>query len=825
MSKIDPRLRLLLEEMRDRPELPGAEAGSVPLGERIGWRAGAEGPWIEVLVAGRDLDPAEVVPSEVTTLGTDGEVHAVRISVRDLPALAEHESVERIEASRTMFAELNLSRPECGAEAVHTASPAFTGTGVVVAVLDSGIDYTHPAFRRPDGGTRILALWDQVAATSPGGSVPFGREYTRDEIDRALGSADPLAIVPHQDRSREGHGTHVAGIAAGDERRVPAGRFTGIAPDAELIVVALDTGGESLGTSARLVQALEYVRERTAGRPVVVNLSQGTNVGGHSGESLVERRIDELCREPGFAVVKSAGNEQQWGTHAGGRLAPGEERSLDFRVLAANRLDDVIEVWFGGADDIAVTVVPPSGPVSAAVGVDESTTFVTAAGNVVRIDVDDDADDTGDRRASLILRAGAAGELEPGRWRLVLGGRTITDGRFDAWIERAPRGGSGAPEQSRFVPGVRDPSRTLTIPGTARHVITVASYVTKSQVPGSMGALSSFSSQGPTRDARAKPDLAAPGEFVVSARAGWRADGILHATLAGTSMAAPHVAGAAAIVLQAAPQLTGDQVGQVLRRAARADAVTRAGAPDDWGAGKLDLTDAVALARAARFPSVLGVRVDRGRLRVDTDVATAAVLRLTGGRAPMLDGEPESTTHTFDLAGLGEGPHRCVVEVSAAGWVAVADAGGRSYTVDVEGGSEPAEPESDDLEMISGVGRVVAQRLTAAGISTFAAVAETPVKRLASVAGRPKERVAQEDWRGQARKLLTEQHGPAADRPEGPGARERHPFTVVALTSRRDGRLVAYEVTDGRTQDQEVALSDDALLTFLREKAAMSGNF
>jgi hypothetical protein len=692
-----------------------------------------------------------------------------------------------------------------------------------VAVIDSGIDYSHPCFRRADGGSRILALWDQVADTVPGGTVPFGREFVADDLDRALGTADPLAVVPHEDRDRRGHGTHVAGIAAGDERGgrdTPPDQFTGIAPDAQLIVVALDTGDESLGTSTRLVAALDYVLRRAEGQPVVVNLSQGTNVGGHSGESLVERRIDELCREPGFTVVKSAGNEQQWGIHAGGQLAPGEERLLEFDVLASNRLDDIVEVWFGGGDDITVGLVPPSGPASSPVRPGGLVSFDTAAGNRVRLEVDDDADGTGDRRASLILRAGAAGQLEPGRWRIVLQAGAVADGRFEAWIERAARGAPGAPEQSRFAPGTRDPSRTVTVPGTARRVITVGSHVTKAPSPGPIGTLSAFSSLGPTRDGLPKPDLTAPGEFIVSARAGWRDGGGRHLALQGTSMAAPHVVGAAAVVLQAAPRLTGEQVGQVLRRSARTDGSTAAGPRAGWGAGKLDVAAAVTLARTAVFPAITTVQVEGAQVWVETDVATTARLQVRGPQRAVLDSGEASNNHTFDLSGLAAGPYGCSVEATAAGWCAVDDNGGHGHAVEVGTAAEQRDvPGPDDLEMISGIGRVLARRLTDAGIVTFADVAGSTIEQLAAVSGLPMERIREQDWGGQARELLTAR---TAEIGAAPDARERHVFTVVVLTARRDGRLVGYEVTDSRTRDRTIALDGEELLRFLREKAVAS---
>jgi hypothetical protein len=378
---------------------------------------------------------------------------------------------------------------------------------------------------------------------------------------------------------------------------------------------------------------------------------------------------------------------------------------------------------------------------------------------------------------------------------VVLRAGTIRDGRFDAWIERAPRGGPGAPEQSRFAPGARDPSRTITIPGTAQSVLTVGSYVTKSQFPGTIGTLSGFSSLGPTRDGRGKPELAAPGEFITSARTGWRADGVRHVALQGTSMAAPHVAGAAALVLQAAPLLAADQVGQVVRRALRTDETVGDGPAGGWGGGKLDAAAAVALARTAAFPAVVTVQVDGGRVGVKTDIATTARLGVRG--AETMTGPVASTVHTFDLTGLADGQYHCGVEVTADGWVTVDDAAGRGYEVQVG--------ESAGFGNIAGLNPVIAERLRNEGIATLRAWADSTAERLAGVSGVPVDTVRQQDWRGQADKLAA----------GGPG----RTFTVVTVTSPGDEPVIEYDVTDARTQERATGLDGPALLTFLQERA------
>jgi subtilisin family serine protease len=833
MAKLDPRLRMVLESVRDAPALETAEAEAVPLGSRVGWESSGTtgiGPTMEVLVEGVGLDRlgSAVPASETTSPAPGAAVRPVRVPVSVLQSLADDPLVTRVEAAQPLFAELNVSRPDTRADQVHSATAPFTGEGAIVAVIDSGIDYTHPAFRRGDGSSRVRCLWDQAAPGAGGGDVPFGREFRKADIDGALAAADPLAIVPHADRSPVGHGTHVAGIAAGDERGT--GDFTGIAPDAELIVVALDAGGDSLGTSPRLVAALDYVVDRAAGSPVAINLSVGTNGGGHAGDSLVERRINELAVRPGVVIVKSAGNEQQWGIHAGGDLLDGEERRLAFEVRAADRIDDVIEVWFGGDDEIAVGVRPPTGGASPTVQAGGLVRFDTDAGNRVRIEVDDDANGTGDRCATVVLQAGTATELEPGGWQLILVAGAVTSGRFDAWVERTDRSVAGAPEQTRFAGTSIDPTRTVTIPGTARRIVTVGSYVTKSFDGTALGRLSGFSSTGPTRLGLPKPELAAPGEFVMSAHAGFGLDGQRRVSLQGTSMAAPHVTGAAALVLQARPDLTADQVLQILQRSVRADGFVASGPARGWGRGKLDVAAAVALAGPAGFPAMTSVQLRGARISVTTDRPAAVAVRGSRRAARLAMGAPswtldavgEGTEHECDMSGLD--PAEYAVEIVATtpdGWWTVDDARGAYHHVAVGEHVEAVEPgpaTADDLEQITGVGRVSAQRLIGAGFGSYSGIAVASADQLAAATGRPVERVRQDDWVGQAAQLAAGRPDRAGNGNGSPDPRTRHPFTLVALSDRRSGRLIAWEATDTWTHDRTVVRDSQALIDFLVEK-------
>lgn len=173
---------------------------------------------------------------------------------------------------------------------MHTGPPGFRGAGVIVGIIDNGIDFTHECFREAGGTSRITAIWDQNLAptgneSSPSG-FPFGVEYTKSDIDAALANSNPFSVVRHRDGdTRSGHGTHVAGIAAGDGSVAgngqPAFTFVGVAPEANILMVANRSEGSALGDSASTLDAVAYIFNKASSlrKPVVINQSQGDNLG------------------------------------------------------------------------------------------------------------------------------------------------------------------------------------------------------------------------------------------------------------------------------------------------------------------------------------------------------------------------------------------------------------------------------------------------------------------------------------------------------------------------------------------------------------------
>ena len=692
MPNLDHRLRILLSNAISKTEqfeeavasAAGEESAAVP-------RRGRRDRFVDFLArcetrtAVKKLEDAgaeilSVIPGQT-------QVVIGRAAIKHFEELSSVKGVLRVEMARPIESDLDLSRQDAGVETLHVPTQAgdlpIRGEGVVVGIIDSGIDYQHPKFRNSDGTSRILFLWDQRDTGAGGNPVDLGRqvldgrEYTKAHIDAALASGTPLTTVPHRDIN--GHGTHVAGIAAGNGRS--GINFRGVAPDADLIVVASRSGAATLGKSTNSLLAYQYIIERAGTQPVVINQSQGMNGGGHFGETVLETGIDNLLRDPGVVGVKSAGNEQQWRIHAGGVLALNNSDNIEFRVPQNVTAPVFIEIWCSDENTLGVTVKPPGESALTEVLADSDTAAPiveqTTASNSVLTVVDRNVDDTGATQITLALAGGSASFVRPGTWQLQLRGEVIDDGRYDIWIERARR--KSPVQQARFTVASSENNRNISIPGTARRIITVGSYATRPIATNvSPGNISDFSSRGPTRLGSGKPEITAPGEGIISTRSSHsnrpQIPDSLHTRESGTSMAAPHVAGIAALILGEHPNLTADQVKQILTRSARVDN-NSASAPDNtWGDGKVDAAAAIALAESIEFPEIVRFQIRNGVMSLTTDVLTTVTVSHSRSKRQLLLGKSEGTksnltlslNHSLNFRDLVRGTHHCEIQIFSA---------------------------------------------------------------------------------------------------------------------------------------------------------------
>lgn len=633
MKKLDPRLVTLVMDM----EKAAREVRETNAGARAS--SPAEPPCIdaqlEVMVwftGDADDLVAAGLKLEWRDRNDRGFWYATgQIAPSRLAELVAIEHVVSIEPTNKMTPELSDSVPAIGVRALRLANADATGAGVVVAIIDSGFDWTHGSFRDATGRTRLLAIWDfHLPGNSPvAGEIGFqardpadptrrldasGVYYDRDDINFSLGyevtKASPVRVRtrdperpfdPKQPDLRHGHGTHVGGIAAGDGSPVPccrpwgAGRYEGVAPGAEIIAIRGDS------TDAQLPRSLSFIDEIAGDKPVVVNVSAGINSGPHDGTTPAEKAIDWFVSLPnGRVFVKSAGNEGNTGKHgrltvppqaAGPPPVPGIAE-LDVIVPAGMNESDTMELWYSQQGSLELQITPhgaapgPSwlgqeGNRQFAIDPDDPQMRVIAAATAQR-------PENGDRRI-LLLAPKHPGQSEltfTMRFRNAGAGPVVVDG----WISKGAKGLTFA---SPTVEG------TLTTPGTALHAIAVANHRLPSSSCGSGGGIHESSSRGPVRvvpadpaqaPLYAKPTLAAPGTGITSAKpsAGcrccpeWLQDH--YQPLSGTSMAAPHVAGVIALMLQKNKTLTSAQIRALLE----ANTTPVEGPPNEWGAGKLD---------------------------------------------------------------------------------------------------------------------------------------------------------------------------------------------------------------------------------------------
>jgi subtilisin family serine protease len=514
------------------------------------------------------------------------------------------------------------------------------GEGVVIGIVDYGLDFALADFRYPaDGSTRVAFLWDQQLKPRGKERSParyaYGVEYTRERINAELSEDEGRVLVRHDplnlDLDIPGHGTHVAGIAAGNGSST--GTHMGVAPGATLVFVNLhrhaildqvNSARGSLANSVNLAHAIAYCFEKAEElrQPCVVNLSMGFNGGGHDGNMAVEWIIDAYLKKPGRAVVIAAGNEhaEDKQVHYGDRLKAGASTKIRWNIGRLDRDDPTgavfalgdpstneIEIWYANECRLSVQLISPDeNDASPWVDAGKAEELTLQGGEKLIIASDRKTPWRGAARIYLRLSPPSRTDtIRHGTWIIGLRAVKVSESqarrggvRFDAWIERTvPDPGNEAPELwSRFADYDPGEAITLTTPATARSAITVASCPTSGAVRASP-----FSSRGPTRDERNKPEIAAPGEEIESSGAGARANnGLpLRTTMQGTSMAAPHVTGVVARLLGRRHDLRAEEIRELLVKSA-----LRSAGPD-WdrnrGYGKVDAEAAMKLLE--RMPS------------------------------------------------------------------------------------------------------------------------------------------------------------------------------------------------------------------------------
>lgn len=484
-----------------------------------------------------------------------------------------------------------------GIRRVQSEPLNLTGRETIIAIIDTGIDYSNPVFRNPDGSSRILAIWDQtIQEGMPPRGFEYGTEYDRERINLALQSDMPLSIVPSADEN--GHGTAVASIAAGSS--IDGGStFTGAAPEADILVIKLKEckqylrdyylipDGVKAYQSTDIIMALEYADTfaRSFVRPVIFCMALGSSYGSHSGNSPLSNYMNRLANKRSRVFVVGGGNEGNSSHHYEGNLNPINDREeeteeeIEIRV-GENERGFIAEIWGKSPNVFSLSIRSPGGEEIPNTGVrvnrgivyefvyertSVSVSYALVEGN------------TGDELITVRFQ-----NPTPGIWTLLLqNDRGLQNANFHIWL---PISGFLSSETYFLKP---NPNITLTIPGYAENVITTSTYYDKTN------SIYVRSGRGFSRSSEIKPDIAAPGVNISAAQRSIGGEIRLNA-VSGSAAAAAITAGGVAAFLQWAIAdgnanylKSGEVKNYLIRGAVRDDNLTY---PNPlWGFGKLSV--------------------------------------------------------------------------------------------------------------------------------------------------------------------------------------------------------------------------------------------
>jgi subtilisin family serine protease len=617
LRKLQPRLRVFADGSREVNEARSEQAAALrvcdavplarrPKARRKAKRKAPEAPKTLVRTPNEleanvfvHLDRGALAPKLMGETARQSDLAVATVRLADLAGLVDKPHVAYVEAGNTVrvppvlegltqAGEPKPRLPEGEAREVEGR--------VLVGIIDvGGFDFAHPDFIDA-AGTRFHSIWDQAGTTREGPDVfGYGSLILKEHMDAAIAAAPGVGVgatdfEPQESMSPGSHGTHVASIAAGN---------AGVCPFATIVGVCLSLPEEdwdrrrNFADSTRIAHAIDYILGvgKELGLPVSINISLGTNGGAHDGSGAITRWIDNALAVPGRCITVAAGNAGQEGPeypddvgYIMGRIHAGyqvQARGLDVDlewVVVGNGMEDVseneLEIWYGPADRFVVQIKPPNGdwlpPVRPGEYV-ENTYLEQHNSCFVSIYNELYHPSNGSNYIAVHLspywtpRPDERFGVQGGVWTVRIHGDEVRDGGFHAWIERDdPRrvGRVGDREHWNFPSFFTEESNVdrsqISSLACGRFALAVANLDAPHE------AINKSSSQGPTRDGRDKPDVAAPGTDIVAARGfdeerPWVAK-------TGTSMAAPYVTGVTALMLATEPRLTAAQVQGILRR-------------------------------------------------------------------------------------------------------------------------------------------------------------------------------------------------------------------------------------------------------------------
>ncbi|MFI5372765.1 MAG: S8 family serine peptidase, partial [Candidatus Eisenbacteria bacterium] len=556
-SKLDPRIRRVVHDLQSGVTAEALRGGVAPLS--------AAGD-LDVFIQGDHVSRAALEAAGAVVRTEAAGVFTATVPVDAIDAVAAVAGVLRVTGASPVDLNLDASVPTTGVNVLRGAGPGFAGlngAGVIVGDVDTGVDYHHGDFKDALGNTRVLNIWDQTDAGGPNpSSFAYGSEWNSTDIN----------TLAARQKDTNGHGTHCMGIAAGDGSQtggaVPAFTYVGMAPMADIVEVKTDL------TDTHIVDGVNYVFQRATalGKNAVCNLSLGSQFGPHDGTSAFESAISGMTGA-GRIVCVSAGNDGGNAIHAQILAAPaGTNITLNVTGSGTNRIF-ACDGYYEGTEAMNVTVKTPNGTVIGPItlGTNDGASGMTTANGLVYVENGIFATAGGAYEVYFECDI-ASGQNANGLWTFTfnrIGGPGPANGRFDFWRFFVSSGLA-----ANFVAGLDNGEMQVSEPGCAKDVLTVAAWATKvnwtdcgGRLVGfvgapSIGSIATFSSPGLTRDGRLKPDVAAPGTPIGSTRSTDIAaacpgsaslllpDGLNHTINQGTSMAAPHLTGMVALLMQ-----------------------------------------------------------------------------------------------------------------------------------------------------------------------------------------------------------------------------------------------------------------------------------
>lgn len=498
--------------------------------------------WELIVKYSGNLDRVRELAEQVTELMNEYAVVVVRESrINELAALSQVEYIEK--PKRLFFQAADGRRVSC-IDPVQDTRLSLFGQGVLVGVIDSGIDYTLADFRNADGTTRIRSLWDQSLKPREGEKSPEGYgtgvEYTEEMLNEALKAQTPAErgrLVSSRDIS--GHGTAVAGIAAGNGRGAGADyrRYAGVAPESEILAVKLgNPAGDGFPRTTELMMGIDYIVRKALEyqMPAAVNISFGNTYGSHDGTSLLERFIDDISNVWKSCICIGTGNEAASAGHISGWLNDEGEAVIELAVQE-NQPSLNVQIWKEYVDVMDISLISPSGirigPVQEILGPQR---YVAGQTEILLYYGEPSPYSTAQEiYIDMIPRESY---INSGVWRIVLIPREIVSGEYQMWL---PSEGVLNKGTAFLYP---TDNMTLTIPSTARRAISVGAY------NGLTFAYADFSGRGSLSrwgENIVKPDIVAPGVNVTAPAVGGG-----YAAVSGTSFATPFVTGGAALLME-----------------------------------------------------------------------------------------------------------------------------------------------------------------------------------------------------------------------------------------------------------------------------------